>query len=263
MPSRSRSLQVAGGSAVLGLLGLVATSREFQHASEVASEDPEGLVAGFAAFFALSFLVTCLLALGEAGLLAAVVLRFDPPPWANRLLVAGAAAGGLAVLPRVVLTLEHVIDVNPPVELLGAWWLLAAFGVFFSGLGVLVHAVGPLNRNQELSLRGALLVLVLFVTASALTQLVDERMLFGVSGVGVLLAALGVFCFGLGTLLNPVGRASRNQETLSRGAVLAPVLLGFAVTVFQVLAGALFFATLVGLASLVTLWAVWSMVLQP
>jgi len=108
-----------------------------------------------------------------------------------------------------------------------------------------------------------LLVLVLFVTASALVQLVDERVLFGVGGVGVLLAALGVFCFGLGTLLNPVERTNRNQGVLSRGVVLAPALLGFAVTVFQVLAGALFFATLVGLASLVTLWAVWLTVLQP
>lgn len=141
-----------------------------------------------------------MLALGEAGLLAAVVLRSAPPPWANRLLVAGAAAGGLAVLPRVVLTLEHVIDVNPPVELLGAWWLLAAFGVLFSGLGVLLHAVGPLDRNQELLLQGALLVVVLFATASA---------------------------------------------------------------VVQTLKGALFFATLTGIASLVALWAVWLVFLQP
>lgn len=204
-----------------------------------------------------------MLALGEAGLLAAVVFWSDPPPWANRLLVAGAAVGGLAVLPRVVLTLEHVIDVNPPVELLGAWWLLAAFGVLFSGLGVLLHAVGPLDRNQELLLQGALLVVVLFATASAVVQLVDGRILFGVSGVGSLVAPLGVFCFALGVLLHAVGPVNRDQGVLFSGVVLAPVLVGIAVTVVQALKGALFFATLTGIASLVALWAVWLVFLQP
>lgn len=263
MPSKSASLGVAGGSAFLGLLGLVATRREFQHASQVAAEDTEGLVAGFAAFFALSFLLTCLLALGEAGLLAGVVLRSDLPPWGHRLLVAGAVAGGLAIPPRAVVTVWFVTEVSLPSDaLLGAWWLLAAFGLLCSGLGVLLHAIGPLNRVQALSLQGALLVLVVFVTGSALSQLLNGRVLLGVSGIGVLLASLGVFCFGLGVLLNPVELRNRDHGTVSRGLALVPVLGGVAITVVQALTGALFFATAIGIASFVTLWAVWPLFSQ-
>lgn len=73
MPSMSRSLRVAVASAVLGLVGLVASFLEFRHVSEVAANDPEGLVTGFAAAFAFPFLISSIIALGEAGLLAAVV----------------------------------------------------------------------------------------------------------------------------------------------------------------------------------------------
>lgn len=253
MPSTSRWLGVAVGSAVLGLAGLAATYLEFRHVSEVAANDPEGLVTGFAAAFALTFLVSSVVALGEAGLLAAVVTWADPGPWALRLLATGAGLGGLATLPRLGQTIGFLTAGSVPVQLLGVWWLLVVAGVFCAGLGVLLYVIEPLPRRHELGLQGALLGLFVVILAGSLNQLASDGGGF-VWQVGLFLTVLGVFCAGLGVVLYAVKPVTRTGIRL---LFLVLIMGGIAISVVQFLTGKLFIAVLTGGVSLVAAWAGW------
>lgn len=140
---------VVAGSGVLGLIGLVGTGVEFDRISRISRSDPEGFVTGLAVAFALGFLVTSVLVLGEATLLAVVVFRSDPGPWIQGLLEVGAGAGGLAILPRTLMTVSFVGDLQASGWMIGAWILLVAVGVGASGLGLVLLGVDWLTRPEE------------------------------------------------------------------------------------------------------------------
>lgn len=270
MVPHPRSLAVAAVSGLLGVLGLVATSRELQHISAVAAEDPEGLVTGFAAAFALLFLVSSLLALGEAGTLAAAVVWGQPPAWARRLLVAGATTGGLATLPRAVLTLAFVDQRQlfiwtitessiPLPPLLGAWWVLAALGVFGTGVGVLLYVVGPLTRRQEHWIQAGIGAVLLAVAGAAALELTGGQppVTVGMIGIGLLVA--GGLCAGLGGLLYTLQAVNESPPGEQLLLVLLPALglLGLVAAVFQILIGRPILAALIGLVSLGMLVSAW------
>lgn len=256
MPSLSRSLSVAAVSAGLGLVGLVATFFEFRHVSEVAASDPEGLVTGFAAAFAFTFLVSSVIALGEAGLLAAVVTWADPGPWALRLLAAGAGLGGIATVPRVVQTIGFVTDGSVPVQMLGVWWLFVVAGIFCVGLGILLYVIEPLPRRHEIALQGVLVGIVIVVLGSSVMQLRSDGngLIFQ---VGILFTVLGIFSAGLGTVLYAIKPMSQPAVQL---VFLLGILAGIVISVLQLLTGAVFMAVLIGIPSLVALWAGWLVV---
>lgn len=255
MASMSRWRGVAVGSAVLGFVGLGATFVEFRHLSVVAANDPEGLVTGFAAAFVLTFLVSSVVALGEAGLLAAVVTRADHGRWAVRLLAAGASFGGLATIPRVGGTIGFTTDASVPVQLLGVWWLLVVAGTFCTGLGILIYAIEPLPRNHEIAMQVVLVGIFIVVVVSSVIQLSSDG-----SGLvfqqGLVLTVLGIFCAALGTVLRAVKPMTKPAVQL---LFFLGSLAGIGISVVQLLAGALFMAILIGISSVVALWAGWLM----
>ncbi|MFC7228570.1 hypothetical protein N0B31_14245 [Salinirubellus salinus] len=106
LDSRSalRSTPVAAASALLGVVGVAVGASIL---GSIPADPPgDGFAAGLAAAFGLAYVLTSLLAVAEAAVLA-LVARFHPPGRARRLLLAGAAAGGLSVVPELLLRLTE------------------------------------------------------------------------------------------------------------------------------------------------------------
>lgn len=134
---------VAATSAVLGAVG-VAVGLSIL-ASVPADPPGDGFVAGLTVAFGLTYVLTSLLAVGEAATLWLTTRVTDPSGRARRLLLAGAAAGGLSVLPELLLRLTEGAAVGSTLytlrgrlvgPLVSGWFLLAVVGVLATGAGV-------------------------------------------------------------------------------------------------------------------------------
>ena len=239
MDPDTRSYLIAGGTALLSVVGYAAHRAVYEEVS-AASAQYDHIGVAFGAFLALSFLVTSIFAVTEAALLASLVALTDLPPWGRRLLEAGSAAGGLAMAPAA-----SAIGDAPRITLLGAWWLLAGVGVLGFSLGILATVLGPLSRSHAWLLVGTLAT-ILGVTVFTTSAIRSPPIFF----------ALGLYAFVLAGLLTVT---TARRPDAARWLALPLALLGVFAAVLGFLADSLWFGTLAALAAVVTLWAFWTL----
>lgn len=140
--SHLRPTPVAAASALLGVVGVAVGVSLL--ASIPADPPGDGFAAGLAAAFGLAYVFTSALAVGEAAVLA-LAARLDPRARPRRLLLTGAAAGGLSVVPELLLRLTEGAAVGSTLytlrgrlvgPLVSGWFLLAVVGFLATVAGV-------------------------------------------------------------------------------------------------------------------------------
>lgn len=152
----SRLVRPTTVAVVTALLGLVGVAVGTSVLASIPADPPgDGFAAGLAAAFGLAYVVTSLLAVVEAAVLA-LAARFDPSARAHRLLVAGAVAGGLSVVPELLLRLTEGAAVGSFLytlrgrlvgPLLSGWLLLAVVGLLVTLAGVGSFLLGRWRRD--------------------------------------------------------------------------------------------------------------------
>ena len=240
MDPDTRSYLVAGGTALLSVVGYAAHRAVYEEVS-AASAQYDHIGVAFGAFLALSFLVTSIFAVTEAALLASLVALADLPPWGRRLLETGSAAGGLAMAPAAAWAFGDA----PRTTLLGAWWLLAGVGVLGFSLGILATVLGPLSRSHAWLLVGTLAT-ILGVTVFTTSAIWSPPIFF----------ALGLYALVLAGLLTVT---TARRPDAARWLALPLALLGVFAAVLGFLADSFWFGTLAALAAVVTLWVFWTL----
>ena len=240
MDPDTRSYLVAGGTALLSVVGYAAHRAVYEEFS-AASAQYDHIGVAFGAFLALSFLATSIFAVTEAALLASLVALADLPPWGRRLLETGSAAGGLAMAPAAAWAFGEA----PGTTLLGAWWLLAGIGVLDFSLGILATVLGPLSRSHAWLLVGTLAT-ILGVTVFTTSAIWSPPIFF----------ALGLYALVLAGLLTVT---TARRPDAARWLALPLALLGVFAAVLGFLADSFWFGTLAALAAVVTLWVFWTL----
>ena len=241
MEPDTRSYLIAGGTALLSIVGYAAHHALYEEVS-AASAQYDHIGVAFGAFLALSFLVTSIFAVTEAALLASLVALADLPPWGRRLLETGSAAGGLAMAPAAA---ASAIGDAPRITLLSAWWLLAGIGVLGFSLGILAIVLGPLSRSHAWLLVGTLAT-ILGVTVFTTSAIWSPPIFF----------ALGLYALVLAGLL---AVTTARRPDAARRLALPLALFGVFAAVLGFLAGSFWLGTLAALAAVVTLWAFWTL----
>ncbi|SEV94536.1 hypothetical protein [Natrinema salifodinae] len=151
---RLRPRHVAAGTALLGAIGLLSAAFLF---TTIPEEPPgDGFAAGLTGIFVLLYGVAGSLALAEAGLLALVTRLWAPTGRPRRLLMAGALAGGLAVVllvgPVLLVRLFGALVGRPVLwgseYALGLGLALVPVGIACSGLGVILQFVRSVSGGS-------------------------------------------------------------------------------------------------------------------
>ena len=249
MDPDTRSYLIAGGTALLSVIGYAAHRAVYEEFS-AASAQYDHIGVAFGALLALSFLVTSLIVITEAALLAGFVALADLPPLGRRLLETGTAAGGLAMAPTAAWAFGDV----PWTTLLGVWWLLAGIGVLGFSLGILATVLGPLSRSHAGLLVGTLATTLVTVVRPGLSG--GSSMESSVVWSPPMFFALGLYTLGLAGLL---AATTARRPDAAYWLVLPLALFGVFVAVLGFLADSFWLGTLAGLAAVVTLWAFWTL----
>ena len=156
MSNHSHLRWATAGSVLLALLGI---GYAVLILSRIPADPPgDGFVAGLTAAFGLALLLTSLFALGEASVLALVTRLSNPSPLSHRLLLVGAVAGGLSVLPTLIIEIARNLQPGSPLAgaiirlvapMFGAWLILAATGLLCSGAGTILQGTTIVRGRLE------------------------------------------------------------------------------------------------------------------
>jgi|GEM_PF-740220 len=140
-----RPRSVALGTALLGVVSLLTAVVLL---TTIPEKPPgNGFAAGLTGIFVLLYAVVGLLALVEAGVLGLVTRLWVPAEWPRRLLMGGAAAGGLAVVllvgPLLVSRLAATLlgRLVPVGNALEIGLVLVPVGIGSTALGLALHLV--------------------------------------------------------------------------------------------------------------------------
>ena len=156
MSDRRHLRWATAGSALLALLGIAYAILTLSRMPE--SPPGDGFVAGLTAAFGLALLLTSLLALGEVSMLALVTRLSNPSTLSQRLLLVGAIAGGLSVLPTLIIEIARNLQSGSPLAgalirlvapMFGVWLILAAIGLLCSAAGTILHGTTIVRGHLE------------------------------------------------------------------------------------------------------------------
>ena len=250
MDPDTRSYLIAGGTALLSVVGYAAHRAVYEEVS-AASAQYDHIGVAFGAFLALSFLATSIFAITEAALLASLVALADLPPWGRRLLETGSAAGGLAMAPAAA----SAIGDAPRTTLLGAWWLLAGVGVLGFSLGILATVLGPLSRSHAWLLVGTLAT-ILGVTVFTPSLRGGSSMEPNVIGSPPVFFALGLYALALAGLL---AATTERRPDAAHWLALPLALVCVFVAVLGFMDDSFWLGTPPALAAVLTFWAFWTL----
>jgi len=245
-----RSYLVAGGTALLSVVGYAAHHALFEEFS-AASAQYDHIGVAFMGILALLFLATSFVVFVEAAFLAGLVALADLPPWGRRLLETGSAAGGLAMATAAAWTIRE----TPGIQLVYAWWLLAGFSVLGFGLGILVTVLGPLSRSHAWLLVGTLAT-ILGVTVFTPSLWGGSSMEPSVIGSPLVFFALGLYALALAGLL---AATTARRPDAAHWHVLPLALVCVFVAVLGFLTDSWWLGTPPALAAVLTLWACWTL----
>jgi hypothetical protein len=251
METDVRSYLVAGGTALLAVVGYAAHRAVYEEVSAASAQYDPNIGTAFGAFLALSFLAMSFVVFTEAALLAGLVALADLPPWGRRLLETGSAAGGLAMAPAAA----WAIGDAPRITLLGAWWLLAGVGVLGFSLGILATVLGPLSRSHAWLLVGTLAT-ILGVTVFTPSLRGGSSMEPSVIVSPPVFFALGLYALALAGLL---AATTPRRPDAAHWLVLPLALVCVFVAVLGFLNDSFWLGTPPALAAVLTLWAFWTL----
>lgn len=150
MPTSPRIHPIGAGSALLALVGLGFAGYLLVLVPTDSTEG--GILAGFAVVLALAVGTTSLVALGESALFAVTMNRSNPTGWSRRLLMTGAAAGGLSsVLPPLAYGLTFATERGTTLNTLGYRALAPLFGAWLvlALVGFLCAVTGAAANSAE------------------------------------------------------------------------------------------------------------------